>query len=98
VKYRIRISDRASAQIDRAAEWWRLNREKAPDAFDADTDEALERLRVNPLAGSRVRARRGDVRALWLDRIGYFLYYRVVGDIVEVLALWHASRGSRPRL
>ena len=50
-------------------------------------------------AGIPIHAGRQGVRALWLERIRYFLYYVEADDTaVEILALWHGSRGSRPRL
>jgi plasmid stabilization system protein ParE len=99
VKHRIRFTRRAWEQIDRASTWWQKHREKAPSAFDQDLDEAIDLLRGTPHVGRIVRARRGTVRALWLERIGYFLYYRILDDAtVEILRFWHASRGSRPRL
>jgi plasmid stabilization system protein ParE len=64
VKRRIRISPRAWSQIDRASVWWRRNRDKAPDAFDTDLDEAFEVIRTNPHVGINVRGRREGVRAL----------------------------------
>ncbi len=98
-RYRVRLSSNAIRQIDRASAWWQKNRDKAPDAFDDDTHAAFESLRVNPYAGTPIRARHPGVRALWLERIGYFIYYRIVEDrMVLVLAVWHASRGSRPKL
>jgi hypothetical protein len=33
-----------------------------------------------------------------MKRCRYHLYYRVSHDIVEVLGLWHMSRGSSPEL
>jgi plasmid stabilization system protein ParE len=99
VKRRIRISNTAAAQIDAASAWWRKHRDKAPDAFDEDLDDALQILRAEPGIGSPVRARRAGVRRLWLDRIRYFVYYREAEpDIIEVLAVWHGSRRSGPRL
>lgn len=85
-------------QIERASKWWRAHRDKAPDAFDDELAEALEEIRSSTNVGMPVRARRVGVRSVWLDRIGYFLYYRVVDDIVIVVAIWHAARGSRPKL
>ncbi len=37
-------------------------------------------------------------RRIYLDRIHYYLYYSVDDrtETVEVLAFWHASRGSSP--
>lgn len=86
-------------QIEAASGWWREHRDKAPDAFDEDLDKAFQLLRDNPHAGTPVRARRVGVRSMWLERIGYFLYYRERGDqLIEILAIWHAARGSRPKL
>jgi plasmid stabilization system protein ParE len=93
------LSKRAIREIDRASAWWRTHREKAPHAFDDDTNAAFESLRVNPNVGKPLRARRPGVRSLWLERIGYFVYYRIHDDgMVMVLAIWHAARGSRPKL
>ena len=33
-----------------------------------------------------------------MSRIGYFLYYPVSEEALEVLAFWHARRGKQPRL
>lgn len=43
-------------------------------------------------------ARAPGVRRLFLGRIGYFVDYRVESGALEVLALWHASRGEQPRV
>jgi len=99
LRRRVRFTRRAWAQIDRASIWWRTHRHKAPAALEEDVDEAIELLRNTPQVGIVVRARRGIVRALWLERIGYFLYYKILDDgAVEILRFWHASRGSRPKL
>ena len=99
MRRRLCFSKLGWVQIDRASVWWRKNRDKAPDALDHDLDDAIDLLRDNPYAGTVVRARRREVRALWLERIGYFLYYRILDDgTVEIMRFWHASRGTRPKL
>jgi plasmid stabilization system protein ParE len=51
----------------------------------------------HPRAGMRVRMPRpGEVRRFLLLRTQYFLYYHVREQQLEVLALWHASRGAGP--
>jgi hypothetical protein len=44
--------------------------------------------------------RLSGVRRLLLPRVGYFLFYRVAPrkQALQVLAFWHASRGSGPKL
>ena len=95
----VRVTKRAQAQIDRAARWWDENRNLAPEAFDADLAEAFLILGAEPGIGARVlRTSARGVRRLHLARIRYHLYYRVRGDQVDVLALWHTSRGRGPAL
>ena len=96
---KVRVTKRAQAQIDRAAQWWDENRDLAPKAFDEDLAEAFLLLSAEPGVGARVlHARAEGVRRLHLARIRYHLYYRIRGGEVEVLALWHTSRGAEPSL
>jgi plasmid stabilization system protein ParE len=37
-----------------------------------------------------------DVRRFHVDRIRYWVYYRVRGKRLEVVSVWHSSRGSGP--
>jgi plasmid stabilization system protein ParE len=95
----VRVTKRAQAQIDRAARWWDESRDLAPQAFDEDLAEAFLLLSAEPGVGALVpRTPAQGVRRLHLARIRYHLYYRIRGDRVEVLALWHASRGGEPSI
>jgi plasmid stabilization system protein ParE len=96
---RVKISARAAAQIRRAATWWAENRPGAPGAIAHDLEESIALLAEQPGIGSRYSsARAGQVRRLYMGRVGYFLYYRATADDLEVLAFWHARRGREPRL
>lgn len=96
---RVRISARAATQTRRAAEWWQRNRPAAPGAVARDIGESGALLAEQPGIGAKYEgARTQGVRRLFLGRIGYFLYYRVSDEILEVLALWHASREHQPRI
>jgi hypothetical protein len=90
----------AAGQIRVAAEWWRNNRPKAPNAFQEDLDHASALLAIQPAIGARARnATLVGVRRVHLSRIRYDLYYRVIDGppkCVEILALWHSSRGTNP--
>ena len=75
------------------------NRPAAPDAVVEDLSRALELLLAESEMGARARsACLPDVRRVTLSRIRYHLYYRLVGDAIQVLALWHTSRGRGPEL
>jgi plasmid stabilization system protein ParE len=96
---KVRVTKRAQAHIDRAAQWGDENRDLAPQAFDEDLTKAFLLLSVEPGVGAPVsHARAEGVRRLHLARIRYHLYYRIRGGEVEVLALWHTSRGGGPSL
>ena len=95
----IRISPQALAQIEEAADWWAKNRPSAPGAIRQDIGEILNVLARQP--GIGVPSRRGRIRGLrrvTLDRVRYYLYYRVADGALEVLAFWHTSRGRSPRI
>ena len=93
----LRVTRRAHGHIRRAAEWWELNRPLAPGAVHEELDEAFALLRSQPRIGSlATNTKARGVRRLHLQRIHYFLYYRVRGATVQVLALWHTSRSSGP--
>lgn len=94
---RLDITEQAEQHILAATAWWSHHRPAAPDAVLEDVDHALELLRVQPDLGIRARiATLPGVRRITLTRIRYYLYYRVAGETLQVLALWHASRGSGP--
>ena len=84
-------------QIHKAAEWWLENRPSAPGAVVKEVGESLALLAEQPGIGSKYEGTRSPgVRRLFLGRIGYFVYYREVNGSLEVLALWHGSRGNQP--
>lgn len=96
---RVKISARAAMQTRRAAEWWQQNRPAAPGAVARDVGESVALLAEQSGIGAKYDgARTPGVRRLFLGRIGYFLYYRVSDEALEVLALWHASREEQPRV
>jgi plasmid stabilization system protein ParE len=94
---KIGFTSRALRQMRVAGAWWRRNRHKSPNALEDEIDRALLLLSSHPLSGPPVRARPG-VRKIELLVTGYHLYYRVVNGAIQILGLWHARRGSKPRL
>ena len=91
------VSRRAAAEIERAAIWWADNRPAAPGAVHIDLKTTLDVLLQQPLMGSKVtQASSPDVRRFHVDRIHYWIYYRVRGMRFEVLSVWHSSRGRGP--
>jgi plasmid stabilization system protein ParE len=97
----IRVVSSAASAIKEAAEWWVTNRPKAPDAFSEELKRAFHLIASHPGIGARAQnVVLPDVRRIHLARVHYHLYYRVRTDspAIEVLALWHTSRGTEPPL
>jgi plasmid stabilization system protein ParE len=93
----VSVTRRAAAQIIREAAWWQKNRPAAPDAVAVELERCFALLSLKPNLGVLARnARLHGVRRIHLAKIHQHLYYRVVGDTIEVLALWHTSRGKGP--
>lgn len=91
------IKPRAERQIEKAAEWWSYNRPAAPGAIRLELQGAIRVLAEHPGVGTKVEnVRTTEVRRLYLTRIRYFIYYRVAGQGLEVIAFWHERRGSGP--
>src|ERR1700676_839758 len=95
----IKITPRAAEQIEAAANWWRANRPSAPGALVFELEKAVDFISRQPQLGAPVtNAKLRGVRQLHLGRVHYLLYYRVraAPRRIEILALWHASRGQAP--
>ena len=96
-RFPIKVLRQARRQIDEASQWWRRNRSKAPNAFSEELENAFDLLSTHPNVGVQIADFEG-VRRLHLSRIHYYLYFRTSARSIEILALWHTSRGSAPRL
>jgi plasmid stabilization system protein ParE len=96
---RVKISARAASHVRQAAEWWAENCPAAPGAIRTDIGNALTLLAGQPGIGAAYEgARTQGVRRLLVGRIRYFICYRATRDTLEVLAVWHVSRGKQPSL
>lgn len=93
----LHITRRAARELDRIAEWWATNRPAAPGAVREDLRAALALLVEQPGLGAAVsEASSPGVRRVHIDRIRYWVYYRVRGSRLEVVSVWHSSRGAGP--
>ena len=99
MRLRLHVVPTASRHIETAARWWRANRQAAPRLFREELSRAFDLIAEQPdIAPGAPETDAPGVRRFHLSRIRYHLYYRRRGDTVEVLALWHTSRGSAPDL
>ncbi len=97
----VKVTYRAAGEITRACEWWDANRPAAQGLLRNELERVFELLSVQPGIGARaLNAKLTDVRRVHLSRVRYYLYYRTRADqgAVDILALWHTSRGTGPRI
>jgi len=98
----VSFTRRAAKHVDEAGRWWRANRTKAPEALREELDQALQLIALQPDVGAIARnTKLAGVRRILLSRVSYHLYYRLLDTParpIQVVALWHASRGAGPHL
>lgn len=95
----LRFVPDAVEQLLAAEEWWRQNRDKAPDLLAAELEEAIELLRRAPDVGASYPSPElPDAQRFLLRRTRFHVYYVVRGEALVVVAVWSAIRGHGPRL
>jgi len=97
----VRFSREAEEQLRTRRIWWRANRDKAPDLFDRELAEAIDRLRRSARTLPIFVKRAGHVvRRYLMPKTHCHLYLEVTDSPAEVLVL--AAGGSQrkrpPRL
>lgn len=90
---------RAIREAEAIDEWWRSNRPAAPELFATELEAMLGAAALMPSLGAPARSERARrVRRLLLRATRCHVYYRVRDETLEVLAVWHATRGTGPGL
>lgn len=89
-KLEVRLRLEAYADIDQAFYYYSERAESQVAArFMRTVDDAIEGISSFPLS---CRADQSGVRRLLLRRFPYWVYYRLLADAVEVLAVQHTKR------
>lgn len=94
----VRTTSEADAQILAADDWWRDNREKAPDLFEQELAMAIRTISSAPSAGRRYPHPDADVRRVLMRTTRHHVYYVERDDAVVVVAVWGAVKGAGPDL
>ena len=100
-RWSVLVTASAECQLVAINRWWEDRRPAAPDLFRQELSRAFARLATVPATGAVFEsAAVPGSRRILLPRSRYHLYYTMHADRGEVLvrAVWHASRGQRPKL
>ena len=90
---------RASLEIETIDTWWRTNRTTTPDLFLMELERILQAIALLPELGVPARSARIEGgRRILLAKTRHYVYYRRTSDAIQVLAVWHTSRGKGPGL
>ncbi len=79
----------AAAEVEQAHDWYEQQREGLGEEFLAELRRGEEKVLAMPLT---YRVVRRDTRRFLLHRFPYQLLYRVVDDVVVVVACFHGKR------
>jgi len=82
----------AAADVGAAFDWYEKQRERLGGEFLAELARAERAVQGNPLVFRIVRR---DARRTMLRRFPYQLLYRVVNDVVVVVACFHGRRSPK---
>jgi len=82
----------AAADVRAAFEWYERQREGLGGEFLAALARAEDKARANPLSFQVIRR---DARRIMLRRFPYQLIYRVVADVIVVVACFHGRRSPK---
>lgn len=79
----------ARREFDAAGDWYERERPGLGNAFLAEVDQALQMIASNPGAFPEML---DGVRKAVVKRFPYCIYFRVRGETIVVLAVFHSAR------
>ena len=95
----VEFSPRARRHVVTIQQWWRQNRLAAPDLFAEELAGVVADLVEGSVLGVVFATVNGlEVRRVLMPRTRYHLHRQNSSDTLEVVAVWHTSRGRGPEL
>ena len=87
---RVRLTSRAYGELEQISNFFSDRSPKTAVAIFAVLDRIFARLQTMPYQGRATSV--PSVRCLVVPRFPYKVFYRVAGDTVEVLSIFHTSQ------
>ena len=91
-KYRLIINAFAKADLEIATDWYASRKEGLNQEFINEIEQSLQRIQDNPLLFAVVK---WQMRMSIVKRFPYGIYFYVIGDIINVFAVFHFSRNPK---
>ncbi len=98
---KLRLAKRTAREIERKSKWWADNRPAAPTLFAEELKATLLRIAQAPNSGVPwPTAKRPNLQRVLMVETGNHIYFEIDerNNVVNVLALWGATRGRAPKL
>lgn len=92
MSYEVQIRRAAELDIAEAQLWYESQRSGLGGEFYAEVSRVIDRLAVAPLI---YQIGYQDVRRAMVHRFPYLIWFRVLGEVVVVLACTHTRQDSR---
>ena len=96
---KLKFSPQFQDDVRVARAWWKANRNKAPKLLGEELRRAFALLKSQRTIGERALDVEAEgIRRLYLRGTRHFIYYEVHESEIEVLRLWHSTRGEPPNV
>jgi plasmid stabilization system protein ParE len=82
----------ARAEFDEAIDWYENRQAGFGDKFEKEVQQAIDRIKWNPASRAPVYK---DVRCVSVHRFPYTVFYRVTGNAIRIVSVFHAKRDPR---
>ena len=89
-RWKLEIRPAAKRDFDEAADWYRDRDRELRNRFTGAIRTALSAIRQRPLSYPVVFG--NEVRRVVVDRFPYSIFYKMKGDTILVIAIFHQSR------
>ena len=88
----INFRPEAERDLIQARDWYAAQKDGLGFDFINEITKSISMIQINPLLFGRVI---GEVRASKTKRFPYIIYFRLVDNIIEVIAVFHARRDHK---
>lgn len=87
--FRVIFHPLAARDLEEAYDWYEKQKAGLGDDLLLCFEAAMTEIREHPLRYGVIKK---DKRRVLTDRFPYGIYYRVIGDVIRILAVHHGSR------